>query len=231
MSSSRSVRLWLCVLNTLLSAGVAAQAPQVAAPQQPSSAPAATPADSSYSRLVDRLKAGDRTVDFTELRMAFTETPAYIGTMMGFYRPLWNTLNSRDFEGALKVVETVLQLNYAEPNAHMVASIAHGQLGRQQESQFHRFVADGLLRSVMAQGDGKTEQTAYHVIDVSEEYAVFRALNLTPKGQGASIPKDGEPILDRMTVVDNQKKEERTMYFAVENKLSLAKKRAAAPPQ
>jgi hypothetical protein len=229
MTSSRFVRLGLCLLSALLGCGIApavAQAPQLAAPQP---VPTAAAADSPYSQLVDRLKTGDRTVDFTELRMAFTDTPAYTGTMMALYRPLWNTLNSRDFDGALKVVETVLQRNYAEPNAHMVASIAHGQLGRQQESQFHRFIADGLLRSIMAQGDGKTEQTAYHVIDISEEYAVFRALNLTPKGQGASAPKEGEPILDRMTVVDNQTKEERTMYFAVENKQSLAKKRAAAP--
>ena len=120
---------------------------------------------------MERLKSGDRTVDFTELRMAFTETDAYNGMMMGIYRQLWNPLNAKDFEGALKVVDAVLLRNYAEPNAHMVASIAHAQLGRQMESQFHRFIADGLLRSIMSQGDGKTQETAYRVIDVSEEYA------------------------------------------------------------
>ena len=181
----------------------------------------------AYSQLVDRLKTGDRTVDFTELRMAFTETAAYNGMMMGVYRQLWNTLNTKDFDAALKVVDAVLQRNYAEPNAHMVASIAHAQLGRQQESQFHRFIADGLVRSIMSQGDGKTEETAYRVIDISEEYAVFRSLNLTPRAQGAPVPKDGEPIVDRMTVIDNRTKEERVMYFAVENRESLARKRAA----
>lgn len=181
----------------------------------------------AYSQLVDRLKAGDRTVDFTELRMAFTETAAYNGMMMGVYRQLWNTLNTKDFDAALKVVDAVLQRNYAEPNAHMVASIAQAQLGRQQEAQFHRFIADGLLRSILSQGDGKTEETAYRVIDISEEYAVFRSLNLTPRAQGAPIPKDGEPIVDRLTVIDNRTKEERVMYFAVENRESLAKKRAA----
>jgi hypothetical protein len=184
---------------------------------------------SAYSQLVERLKSGDRTVDFTEFRMAFTETPAYNGLMMAAYRQLWNTLNTKDFEAALKVVDAVLQRNYAEPNAHMVASIAHAQLGRQQEAQFHRFIADGLLRSITSQGDGKTEETAYRVIDISEEYALFRAMNVTPKGQGAAAPKDGEPIVDRLTVVDNRTKEERSMYFAVENRQSLAKKRAAQP--
>ena len=54
---------------------------------------------------------------------------------MGIYRQLWNPLNAKDFEGALKVVDAVLLRNYAEPNAHMVASIAHAQLGRQMESR------------------------------------------------------------------------------------------------
>ena len=103
----------------------------------------------------------------------------------------------------------------------MVASIAHAQLGRRWSHEFHRFIADGLLRSIMSQGDGKTE-TAYRVIDVSEEYAFFRAMNLTPRSQGASAPKDGEPIVDT-TLIDNRTKEERVLYFAVENRQSLAK--------
>jgi hypothetical protein len=92
----------------------------------------------TYSQLVERLKSGDRSVDFTELRMAFTETDAYNGMMMGIYRQLWNPLNAKDFEGALTVVDAVLLRNYAEPNAHMVASIAHAQLGRQPEAQAPR---------------------------------------------------------------------------------------------
>ena len=184
---------------------------------------------SVYSHLVERLKSGDRSVDFTELRMAFTDTPAYNGLMMATYRQLWNTLNMKDFEAALKVVDAVLQRNYAEPNAHMVATIANAQLGRQQESQFHRFIADGLLKSIMSQGDGRTKETAYRVIDISEEFALFRALNLTPKGQGASAPQEGEPIFDIITVFDNRTQESRSMHFAVENRSSLAKKRAAKP--
>ena len=161
-------------------------------------------APNTYSQLVERLKSGDRTVDFTELRMAFTETDAYNGMMMGIYRQLWNPLNAKDFEGALKVVDAVLLRNYAEPNAHMVASIAHAQLGRQMESQFHRFIADGLLRSIMSQGDGKTQETAYRVIDVSE-VCVFPGDE--PDAEVARLRRDGEPIVDTMTLIDNRTKE------------------------
>lgn len=219
--------LLLVIIISAVAIRVDAQAPQgTSAPDTPS----VTPESTEYSRLVDRLKAGDRSVNFTEFRMAFTETAAYTGTMMGVYRPLWNALNMKDFEGALEVADAVFQRNYAEPNAHMVASIAHRELGRPDEAQFHRFIADGLLKSIISQGDGKTPETAYQVIDISEEYALFRAMNLTPRGQSAAPPAEGQPAMDRMTVVDNRTKEQRVMYFSVENRQSLQRKRAA-PPQ
>lgn len=179
----------------------------------------------TYAVLVDRLKAADRTVDFTELRMAFTETPAYSGMMMGFYQPLWRTLNARDFEGALKIADRVLQQNYAEPNAHMVAASAHRELGHTEQAEFHSFVADGLLRSVTSQGDGKTVETAYHVIDISEEYALFRSMSLTLKAQGiVGPPVDGAPIVDRVVVVDGRTSEERVIFFSVANPTTIKRK-------
>ncbi len=160
--------------------------------------------------------------------MAFTETPEYTGTMMAVYRSLWDTLNKRDFEGVLKIVDTVLKQNYVEPNAHMVAAIAHNELGHREEARFHRFIANGLLQSITSRGDGKTSETAYQVIDISEEYALFRSMNLTRKSQSA-VPSDGGPIMDRMVVVDRRTNEERAMYFNVDNPQAAARRRAAQP--
>ena len=194
-----------------------------AAPNPPQSI-AAEP--TAYALLVDRLKAGDRTVDFTQLRMAFTDTPAYHGMMMGSYQALWRTLNARDFEGAIKVADRVLQQNYVEPNAHLVAARAHQELGHGEQAEFHKFVADGLLRSMTSSGDGKTAETAYHVIDTSEEYALFRSLGLTPKAQSlVGPPVDGAPMVDRVVVVDGRTNEERTIFFSVSDPSTIKRKR------
>jgi hypothetical protein len=218
----------VCISLSALPIRSYSQTPQSAPPvPDPGTSPVDSPAPTRYGQLVDRLKAGDRTVSFTEARTAFTETPAYSGTMMLFYRSLWGALNMRDFEGALKVVDTVLARDYVEPNAHMVASIAHSQLGHNEEAQLHRFIADGLLQSITSQGDGKTSETAYHVIDVSEEYALFRALNLTPRSQSAGPPSGGS-IVDRMVVVDPRTNEERVMYFSVDDQTVL-RGRASQP--
>ena len=200
-------------------------------PPAPEAPPPARLQPTAFGQLVDRLKAGDRTVDFTEVRLAYTETPTYTGPMMGFYRPLWGTLNSHDFEGALKIADTVLERNYVEPNAHMVAALAHNQLGHREQEQFHRFIAAGLLRSITSHGDGKTPETAYQVIDTSEEYALFRSLNLTPKSQSAGPPTSGGPITDRMVVVDSRTNEERVMYFTVDSPGAAALRRQVTQPR
>jgi len=192
--------------------------PDASTPAVKPIAPEATP----YSRLVDRLEAGDRTVDFTALRLAFARTPAYNGMMMGVYQPLWQTLNAGRFEEALRVADAVLARNYAEPNAHMVAAKAHRELGHVQQADFHQFVVDGLLRSIVSGGDGKTAETAYQVIDISEEYAYFRSMNLKVKGQSlVGPPASGRPNVDRMVVVDGGTNEERVIFFSVENPTTI----------
>jgi hypothetical protein len=190
--------------------------------------PATTPVSGSvapfdaiarYRALVDRLRGGDLSVDFGELRQAFTETPEYRGRMMVFYQQLWRPLGAADFPAALKAVETVLESNFVEINAHMVASIAHQQLGNPARAAFHRAVADGLLRVIMAKGDGKTPETAWEVIDVSEEYAVMRALNVTLRSQSLQMNPTG-PKVDVLSVTDNRTKEERTLHFNVDRSMA-----------
>ena len=214
--------LSICIVFTTAPAPTS-QTPQSAAPPQ-TAPPSSTPDASAYGQLVERLKAGDRTVDFTELRIAFMQTSAYRGMMMGFYQPLWRTLNSGDFEGALRVAENVLTQNYVEPNAHMVAARAHRELGHSEQAEFHQFVVDGLLRSITSKGDGTTAESAYQVIDISEEYALFRSLNVSVKSQSiVGPPLSGRPIMDRVVVVDGRANEERIIFFSVDNPTTIRK--------
>lgn len=184
----------------------------------------------AYGELVERLKGGDRALDFSELRSAFTETPAYNGMMMAVYQPLWRTLGARDFERAIQVADAVLGRNYVEANAHLVAAAAHRELGHTQQAEFHQFVADGLLRSITSKGDGKSAETAYQVIDISEEYALFHSMNVTMKQQSTvGAPVEEKPIVDRVVVVDRATNEERVMFFSVDNPASIKRKKIDKP--
>ena len=199
----------------------ATQQPAPATAQQPGPATAqepASPAQAKYDALVARVKERDATVDLAELREAFTETSAYTATAMVFYRALWTPLNSGDFPGALQVAEKVLATNYVEINAHMVASIANRQLGNVPRAEYHMNIANGLLRVVMSKGDGASAQTPWIVIDISEEYAVMRALNLSMQSQGLSMANGVN--MDTLQVIDMRTKEPRTLYFNVDRSMA-----------
>ena len=192
------------------------------APASPGSAATAslTPAQTRYNDMLERVKAGDPSVDLAVFRDAFTETPAYRANMMSAYQALWQPLNSGNFPAALQIAEKVLGVNYVEINAHMVASLAQQQLGNADRAAFHRNIADGLLRVVMSKGDGATAETAWAVIDISEEYAVMRVLAVSVQKQSLSMKPDGGPKLDVLDVVDQRTKMPRTVYFNVDRSMA-----------
>lgn len=199
---------------------VAAQepsAPSVVAPQP-------SPEAVRYRALVERVKASDASVDLAEVRQAFTETSDYRGMMMAAYQPLWRAMGAGDFPAALKIADTVLQTNYVEINAHMVSALAHQQLGNVVQAAYHRNITDGLLRVVMSKGDGRAPETAWEVIDVSEEYAVMRALNVTPTGQALQGLTTPGPKVDVITVVDNRTKQEGKIYFNVDRSMEAQRR-------
>jgi hypothetical protein len=68
-------------------------------------------------------------------------------------------------------------------DVHQVEQIAHRELREEERAGFHKAVVQGLLRSIMDSGDGKSTETAYIVISVHEEYVVLQVLGLRPSGQ------------------------------------------------
>ncbi|HLL77375.1 MAG TPA: DUF4919 domain-containing protein [Pyrinomonadaceae bacterium] len=220
-----------CALLLLAAGAARAQAPeptQTPSPQAqttPSPSPAQTtpspqspqPAG-SYAALVERAKKGDAGVDFRALRMAFYETDNYnpIAPMMT-YRSLWGAIQQQDWAGAIKLAESVLEKNFVEVNAHMVAYIAHRQSGNEERAGFHRAIAEGLLNSIKASGDGKTTATAFEVISTSEEYGLFRSMNLSPVRQ--SLLEDKGSTFDAIETVDPRTNARATFYFKVDKPL------------
>ena len=171
-----------------------------------------------YEALLEKAKKGEGALDYGALRLAFFETEDYSPlTGMMVYRALWSLVMQQNWPEAARQAEAVLAKNYVDINAHMVAHIAYRQQGDQEKAKLHRQWADGLLASVTSKGDGKTPATAWHVISTSEEYAVFRSMNLRPVGQ-ALIKADGHSY-DEMRVVDAQNMESK-LYFNVDKPFS-----------
>jgi len=166
----------------------------------------------SFAALLERAKKSDATLDFKELRMAYTETADYspYGGDRETRKKMFAALNAREFDAAVESAEKILAKNYVEINAHFVAYVAHRESGRAEKATFHKFMFDGLVKSITGSGDGKTAETAYVVITTDEEYTLFNILGLRPAGQSL-ITRNGHSF-DRMTAT-NPKNNETVVYF------------------
>jgi hypothetical protein len=214
-------------LLLVLTVSAAAQTQTTPTPS-PSAAATSTPAAKSstagkqkYESLLEKVKKGDRTVDFTELRLAFYESSNYNPySPMLTYRPLWGALAQNNYAEAIKIAQSVFEKNFIEVNANMVAHIAYRETGDTERAAFHRFMADGLLASIKSTKDGKTPETAFEVISVSEEYGLMRSLELRPIKQ--SLVENKGHFFDALVVVDKTNQQS-TVYFNIDKPFTWKK--------
>lgn len=186
-------------------------------PSEAQAAAAASEAQKKYDALLEKAKKGEGTVDYKALRFAYFETPGSSPLGMLDYRDLWTHVGQQNWAKAAKQAEAVLEKNYVDANAHMVAFIAYREQGNDEQARLHRRWADGLLDSIKADGDGKSADTAWHVISVSEEYAVLRSMSLRVMGQ--SLVNEKEHFYDVIQTLD-PKNAEATFYFNIDKPFS-----------
>jgi hypothetical protein len=169
-----------------------------------------------YEALLERVKAGDTTVSFKDLRMAYTESQGYApygGDSEG-RKSMLAALNDKSNDKALEHAGTILKQNYVDITAHLVSSVAYNELKNSERAKYHRGIADGLIQSILKSGDGKSLETAYVVIATDEEYTLFNALGLRAVSQ--SLVHDKGHSYDKMDAIDRKTNQTTTFYFNVD---------------
>jgi len=143
-------------------------------------------ADAAFAELLEKVKASDPSVDFTEFRLAYAKTSKYdpYSFSTGDLRDSMVTaLNDKNYELALKLADQMLAQNFILPEAHIVAIRACEALGQTEEADFHRYVLNGLIASILHSGDGKSPEHAFVVVLIEEEYLILDVLGIKGTGQ------------------------------------------------
>lgn len=169
-------------------------------------------AKTKYEALVQRVRAGDQSVDLNELRLAAGE--AGIESDTDARDRLMTAAKNHDFKKMAAAADAVLKSNYADLDGHYFAKIAAKELGKPELEEFHRWVEMGLLKSLRSSGDGQSPETAMKVISVDEEYFILRIMGQMPGRQALSTCA-GSPC-DIMTTTDPESKQQHRWYFDVE---------------
>lgn len=185
-----------------------AETPKQGASQKPTAA--------RYKELLDKLKKGERDVDFTELRMSYTETEDFspYGGDEDARAAMFGAMKAGKWDDALKHSAKILEKNYVDINAHFVSFAANKRKGDTARAEFHEFVVHGLLSSVRGDGDGKSMEKAFVVISTDEEYALLNLLGLRTTSQ--ALMNDGGHAYDKLATIDPETKQTYVFYFQID---------------
>ena len=172
--------------------------------------------EQSYSSLLARVKNFDRSVDFTALRLAYTKTPDYnpYAKYGGERQVMHDALKNKRYETALINAQFILHRNYVDIDAHFVCKIAYREMNNTEKSDFHHFVVKGLIDSIFNSGDGKSQETAYLVINIDEENVVLSVLGFRKTMQ--SLKSSNGHLYDEIEAINRETGESSLFYFEVD---------------
>jgi hypothetical protein len=188
------------------------------------SAAAQEKAGASYEALLAKVKKADPAVDFTRLRLAYTESPGYnpYGSDRKLRQQMRDALADKDYAKAAELAAKVLGSNYVDLEAHSVAHRAYRELKDTKRADLHRYALDGLIKSILKSGDGKSPKTAFMVICTDEEYAILGALGIR-RTQQALVGEGGQRY-DRLDGIHQETGNRVTLYFNVTRQFDWLKR-------
>jgi hypothetical protein len=168
--------------------------------------------DDEYSKLVRQLEAGETNINYRDFRNSFLESEQF--KVAADKKPDFDSLRKTMHELMQKakyadivgVAKKMLSIDYTDIETHKILQQTYKILGDASNQQKYHDIEFGLLNSIVKNGDGKTCQTAWPVIQVTEEYFILDMLGAKLLKQ--SIDPDGP--CDRMEV---QADEGKKVYF------------------
>jgi len=175
-------------------------------------------ANTTYRQLVERVNAGDFSVDFRALRIACARsnicevraTPKELADMARAAKEQQQT-------DVVEICERLISHGFINMEAHIACSQAYAALNRPDRVKFHMDTMTALFQSILTAGDGKTEDTAYEVISVREVYEVLAGKGLPQYGEGVVSPPHlysaGSHKYSRWEVMDPKTQKKVVIFF------------------
>ena len=179
----------------------------------PLGAHAAPDAEAKYQALLTIAKSGTGPVDWMALRYADADRPGFTPDVPNPDRKaMFQAANAQNWQGALDLANRVIDKDYTDALAHLLASSADRQLGHADDAAREAAIGNGLLASIRT-GDGTSFDTAFTVIAVREEYDLLITMHLKLTRQGLNAHNGHQyDVMDTMNAAGTAA----TYYFQID---------------
>ena len=175
-----------------------------------------------YPELLRRFEAADTTLTVEQMYYFYYGTatrPDYNPYKTSNYDALHKALEKEnpekeDWQNAAQVIDEQLKTDPTNIRFHLYKHIVYDNLyGSESEKTFDAYEqVIMLLSAVTSTGDGRSKETAFHVICVTDEYGIMDVFGLSPKMQ--SLVEDKGQSYDVMELEENEYGLE-SMYFNI----------------
>lgn len=173
----------------------------------------------NFSETVKILESGKTDIDYKAFRESFIESGQFkIASekkteFNKLTKELNNQMSKSEYESVISTTKKMLSIDYTSMNAHKILRQTYKIIGDTINAEKYKTIQFGLLKSIVNNGDGKSCENGWSVIQVSEEYFILDMLGVKLAKQ--SIDNNGG-ICDRMEVID-ENGEKLTYFFDISN--------------
>ena len=173
--------------------------------------------DDNYSKTVKNLEIGKTDIDYKEFRESFIDSKQFkiasekSTEFRELKKQMYRQMSESKYDSIITTTKKMLSIDYTSMTAHKILRQTYKIVGDTLNAEKYKTIQFGLLTSIVNNGDGKSCENGWSVIQISEEYFILNMLGVELKTQSI----DGG-ICDRMEVVD-ENGETKVYYFEISN--------------
>ncbi|QXP78849.1 MULTISPECIES: DUF4919 domain-containing protein [Winogradskyella] len=175
--------------------------------------------EDNYSKSVKTLENGNVDIDYKSFRESFIESKQFkiasekSTELRELTKAMYKQMSESEFDSVISSTKKMLSIDYTNMTAHKILRQTYKIVGDTINAEKYKTIQFGLLKSIVNNGDGKSCENGWSVIQVSEEYFILDMLGMELSKQ--NLDNNGG-ICDRMEVTD-ENGEEKTYYFEISN--------------
>ena len=168
------------------------------------------------SKLLQQLEACHTNINYQGFRESFLESEQFKTIaklkpdLSRLRKELHELMKGSKHSEIIEVANKMLSIDYTDMEAHKILRQTYKILGDNADEKKHHDIEFGPLNSIVKRGDGKTCQTGWPVIQITEEYFILGMIGAKVLKQ--SIDNTGG-LCDKMEV--HTKAGNKTYYFEV----------------
>jgi len=169
-----------------------------------------------YCNYISQLESGQTDIDYQDFRFSFIESEQFkvakkkSSELDSLENEMYLQMDNSNYQEIIKITKQMLSIDYTNMTAQKILRQTYKIVGDTINAAKYKTIQFGLLNSIVDNGNGQTCETAWPVIQISEEYFILSIIDAKLEEQ--SVVSEGN-LCDKMVVTIDG--EEKIYYFEI----------------